>query len=42
MANRLNWTPGRQGKGNWYQNGDISTWNVDEEMSPHHHEIATK
>lgn len=28
MAHRLNWSLGHEGKGNLYDNGDISTWNL--------------
>ncbi len=42
MANRLNWSPGHEGKGNFYKNGEISTWNTDDTLSPHHQEMSDR
>lgn len=39
-ANRLNWSQGHEGKGNVYDDGSISTWNIDEVSEPHHQEVA--
>lgn len=36
MADRLNWSPGSRGKGFVARNGEVVTWNVDEDGAPHH------
>jgi len=36
----FNWSQGNQGKGNVYSNGDVETWNVDEDGFPHHQQKA--
>lgn len=38
----LDWQPGTQGKGNVYSDGDVSTWTIDDEGSPHHQEQANE
>lgn len=40
MANTFNWQLGHEGKGNVYDDGSISTWNIDRDLDPHHHQIA--
>jgi hypothetical protein len=42
MASKLNWSNGRNGKGNVYDDGDVSTWPVDTHGNPHHQEMATQ
>jgi transcription elongation factor Elf1 len=40
MANTLNWSLGNHGKGNYYADSSISTWNVDAQGNPHHQDVA--
>lgn len=40
MANKLNWSPGHNGKGNFYKSGEISTWNIDNQGNPHHQQVG--
>jgi hypothetical protein len=42
MANLLNWSLGHHGKGNYYADSSISTWNIDGNGNPHHQEVAGK
>lgn len=42
MANTFNWSLGHEGKGNVYNDGAISTWNLDEFDGPHHDEKAAE
>lgn len=42
MANTFNWSLGHEGKGNVYNDGAISTWNLDEVDGPHHDEKAAE
>lgn len=36
MANYFNWQLGHEGKGNVYDDGSISTWNINRNNEPHH------
>lgn len=40
MADRLNWTVGHEGKGNVYDDGSISTWNIDATGDPQHQQVS--
>lgn len=40
FAHRLNWQPGKEGKGNVYDDDEVETWSIDEEGDPHHQEVA--
>jgi 2'-5' RNA ligase len=40
MANQLQWQIGHEGKGNYYPDGSVQTWNVNELSEPHHDEAA--
>lgn len=41
MANQFQWQLGHEGKGNYYPDGSVQTWNTNDAFEPHHDEVAT-
>lgn len=40
FTHRLNWQPGKEGKGSVYEDDEVETWSIDEDGDPHHQEVA--